>query len=214
MTEKNGLEYNTQRKPIIIAQYGRNIQKLVEYAITIEDREIRNAAAKEIIEAMLIINPEIKKIENYEKVLWDHLAIISEYKLDVDYPYPVIKKEKIESPPERVPYERTELKYKNYGRLIEGLIKKAVEMPDGEDKDDFIKLIALIMKKIHIEWFKEIVQDDVIFSQLIEISGGKLKIPEGFSLPNTNELKNMMRHNPQIINTSSSSSNKKRKHKK
>ena len=195
--QENLLEYNTQRTKIVLSQYGRNIQKLVEYAMQIKDREKRNKAAREIIEAMAIINPEIKKMDNYEKILWDHLAIISDYKLDVDYPYPIIKKEKITDKPEPVPYERPEIKYKNYGRIVEKLIEKAINTNDKTIKEELIKLIAITMKKIHIEWFKEVVQDEVIFNQLYEMSHGKLKVPEGFTLPHTNELKNLMRNNPQ-----------------
>ncbi len=195
--QENLLEYNTQRTKIVLSQYGRNIQKLVEYAMQIKDREKRNKAAREIIEAMAIINPEIKKMDNYEKILWDHLAIISDYKLDVDYPYPIIKKEKITDKPEPVPYERPEIKYKNYGRIVEKLIEKVINTNDKTIKEELIKLIAITMKKIHIEWFKEVVQDEVIFNQLYEMSHGKLKVPEGFTLPHTNELKNLMRNNPQ-----------------
>ncbi len=188
-----GLEYNTQRPKIILSQYGRNIHKLVEYAMTIKDRQKRNIAAEQIIIAMEILNPKIKAIENYKKVLWNHLAILSEYKLDVDYPYKIIPEEEIKSKPETIPIEKNRIKKRHYGRIIQEMIKTAKKLDDQETKHEFIKVILIQMKRTYVDWNKDVVSDSVIFDDFRKMSNNELKVPDNFKLPQAYEFRTRFR---------------------
>jgi hypothetical protein len=203
---EEGLEYNTQRNNIILSQYGRNIHKLIEYAMTIEKKEDRNAAALQIIEAMEILNPKVKYMENYKKVLWNHLAIMSNFKLDIDYPYDIIKEDEIKSKPEKIPVIKTPIKKRQYGRIIEEMIKIAINTEDKEMQKELVEAILLQMKRIYIDWNKDIVNDQVLFDDLLKLSDNKLSIPEGFKLPQTYEIRNKQRGN--IINSKNTSNSK------
>ena len=192
---EEGLEYNTQRGKIVLTQYGRNIQKLVEYAMKIEDREERNNAALLIIEAMEILNPKIRAIDNYKQVLWNHLAMISDYKLDVDYPYEIIIKEEYNSKPEPIPLNKRRPKMRQYGLIIENMIKHAYEIEEKELQSAYIEMILVQIKRIYIEWNKDIVNDIVIFDDFKRLGGDKLEIPKDFKLPSAQEIRNKFYRN-------------------
>ena len=187
------LQYNTQKDKVLLTEYGRNIQKLVAHAKNIEDDEVRNEAAKQIVKAMEILNPKIRKIQDYKKILWSHLALISNYELDIDYPYEIIKKEKHESKPAPIKYRESPIKYKHFGRTIEKLIEKVSDIENKELKEKFVKHITNHMKKTYLTWNKEVVQDEVIFESLEKLSNGKLKPEEGFTLPRAREIKSKTR---------------------
>jgi len=185
-----GLEYNTQRGKVILSQYGRNIHKLVAHALTIEDKKDRNLAAEQIIKAMEILNPKIRFIDEYKKVLWNHLAMMSGYQLDIDYPYEIIPEDEIKSRPEPIPLIKKRIKIRQYGRIIEAMIDTCLEMTDEEMKKDFIKVILVQMKRTYIEWNKDVVNDNVIFDDFKKLSRNELDIPERFKLPQSYELRN------------------------
>lgn len=186
----NGLEYNTQRKKLVLSLYGRNIHKLVDYLMTIEDREVRNKTAEEIIQAMEILNFKIKNIENYKQILWTHLAIMSDFKLELDYPYEIIPEKVKNIIPEKLELRKNHIKKRQYGRIIQELIKIAIGVSDEEIKNELSENILIQMKKAFIEWGKDIVNDKLIFDDFMELSENKLHIPENFRLPGYNELKN------------------------
>ena len=187
------LQYNTQKDKVLLTEYGRNIQKIVEHATKIKDDEVRNEAAKQIVKAMEILNPKIRTIQDYKQILWSHLALISDYKLDIDYPFPIIKKEKKESKPAPIKYNDSPIKYKHFGRTIEKLIEKVSDIENEELKEKFVKHITNHMKKTYLTWNKEVVQDEVIFESLEKISKGKLKPEEGFTLPRAREIQSKTR---------------------
>ncbi len=195
---EEGLEYNTQRNQIVLGQYGRNIHKLVEYAMTIEDREERNRAAQQIVEAMEILNPKIRHIDDHKRILWNHLAIMSGYRLDIDYPYEIIKEEEIRSKPEPIPIIKKRIKKRQYGRIIENMVEIAKDMDDKEMQEEFIKIILLQMKRIYIDWNKDVVSDEVIFEDFRKISDHKLDVPPNFRLPQSYEIRNKIRS--QVVN--------------
>ncbi len=186
---EDGMEYNTDRRVIKLTQYGRNIQKLVNYAITIEDKEERNRAAAQIVQAMEVLNPKIKQIDNHKKILWTHLAMMSDFKLDIDYPYEIVTEEAISAPPETIPLRQNRMKNRQYGRVIENLINKAIEAEDKEIQNDFIEIILVQMKRIYVNWNKDVVNDEVIFDDFRRMSNHKLKVPENFKLPQSYEIK-------------------------
>jgi len=170
------MEYNTSKKRLVLPEYGRNIQKLVEYCKSIEDKEERNQMAQTIITIMGSINPHFRDMADYKHKLWDHLQIISEYELDIDSPYEAPPKEALRSSPDPVPYSNYPIKYKHYGKTIEFLCRKAGEYEEGEIKDILIQMIANHMKKNYVTWNKDSVADDQIFDDLEELSGGKVKV--------------------------------------
>lgn len=189
--QENGLEYNTQRQQIVLKQYGRNIQNLVYKAMEEPDRQKRLQMCYEIIEAMEIQNPKIKTIENYKQILWTHLAYISDFQLDVDYPYEIIKDLfRKENKPEKIDLIKNQIAKRQYGRIIQEMVKKLDEIEDEELRQQLIENILLQMKKTYIEWGKENVLDQTIFDDFLEMCGHKYKIPENFSLPSSQELRN------------------------
>ena len=184
----NSLEYNTDLPPLIISEYGRNIQKMVDFAITVQDREERNKVARAIIDVMGQLNPHLRDVNDFKHKLWDHLFIISKFQLDVDSPYPKPSPETFTTKPNIVPYPRNNIRFKHYGKVVEDMIQKAVEMEEGEMKEAFIETIANVMKSFYITWNKDNVVDEVIFDQLQMISKGKIKIKEGMRLANRSDL--------------------------
>ncbi len=187
---EEGLEYNTQREKIILGQYGRNIQKLVEYCMTLEDKNDRNLAAQQIIEAMEIINPRVKSMENYKKVLWTHLAIISNYQLDVDYPFEIEIEKEIKTKPEPIKLERKPPKMRQYGKIVEKMIEQAKDIEDEKMREAYVEMILIQMKRIYIDWNRDVVNDKVIFDDFKKLAGDGLEIPENFKLPTSYEIRN------------------------
>lgn len=170
------MEYNTIRKHLIIPEYGRNIQKMVEFALTIEDREERNQFAKMIVQVMANMNNQLKGTNDFEQKLWDHLYIISDFKLDVDGPFPKPTRKDVFSKPEKVPYSEDHIKFKHYGLNLEKMIKTAIEMEDGDEKTQLVKWIANYMKRSYLTWNRDSVTDIVIYTQLNELADGKLTL--------------------------------------
>jgi hypothetical protein len=182
------MEYNTQLPHLIIPEYGRNIQKLVEYACTIKNKEERNKVANAIIGIMSRLNPTLRDLTDFRHKLWDHLFIISNFKLDVESPYPKPPKEILTTKPERVPYPSQKIRFKHYGKGIERLIEKASGMKAGEEKTAFIEALANLMKKSYLIWNRNTVDDRVIIQELEELSKGKLKVPENFQMNSTHDI--------------------------
>ncbi|MDD2962210.1 MAG: DUF4290 domain-containing protein [Muribaculaceae bacterium] len=170
------LEYNTQLKSLILPEYGRNVQQMVDHCLMIEDREERTKCAYTIIQIMGNLFPELRDGEDYKHKLWDHLAIMSDFKLDIDFPYPVVQKEELYSRPEVVEYKLDNIKFRHYGKLIEQMIIQASNYPDGEEKDVLISLIAHHMKKLMFAISKEGVEDEKILKDLYNYSHGKINL--------------------------------------
>lgn len=181
-------DYNSSRKKLILPEYGRNIQKMVNHIKTIEDREERNKAARTVIGVMGNLNPHLRDVNDFKHKLWDHLAIIADFDLDIDSPYEWPEPESLQSKPNKVPYSQHHIRYKHYGRSIGLMIEKAVELEEGEEKKDLVRMIAYHMKKSYLTWNREAVSDDEIFSDLKTLSGGKLEISEELKLPETRDI--------------------------
>ncbi|HJA88836.1 MAG TPA: DUF4290 domain-containing protein [Candidatus Parabacteroides intestinavium] len=172
------MEYNTQEKRLVLPEYGRNIQRMVDYCVTIEDRNERKRCANTIINVMGNMFPHLRDVNDFKHILWDHLAIMSDFKLDIDYPYEIVKKENLYTRPPRIPYNNSRIRYRHYGKTLELMIKKATEYPNGAEKDQLVKLLATQMKKSFLTWNKESVDDRKIFKDLDELSGGKIVLDE------------------------------------
>jgi len=170
------IEYNSERPKLIIPEYGRHIQKMVDQAIAKETKEERNKVASSIISVMGNLNPHLRDVTDFQHKLWDQLFIISDFKLDVDSPYPIPKREELQEYPQYLEYPQNFPKYRFYGNNIKRMIDVAIGWDDGEKKDALLITIANHMKKCFLNWNKDTVENDVIFNHLFELSEGKLNL--------------------------------------
>ncbi len=192
------LEYNAERTHLIIPEYGRHLQKLIDQATVIADREERNKAAKYIIQVMGSLNPHLRDVPDFQHKLWDQIFIMSDFRLDVDSPYPIPTKDVIHLKPERLPYPQKNPKYRFYGNNIKYMIDVANSWEEGEMKNALVKVIANHMKKSYLSWNKDTVTDTVIFEHLYELSEGTLNLLQSSEeLLNTSDL---MRTNKKMSN--------------
>ncbi|MBQ9312043.1 MAG: DUF4290 domain-containing protein [Bacteroidales bacterium] len=182
------MEYNTKRNKLIIPEYGRNVQKMIEYCMTIEDRQKRNDYAKTIIVAMSQVNQAGRDSMNYLHKLWDHLFIISDYKLDIDSPYPKPQPEQAEEKPTPLKYKNSQITYRPYGALLESMIKKITQLPEGEEKNILIELSAQEMKKLYLQYNINTCDDEVLKKHFETLSDGKIKLPESFQFKTTRSI--------------------------
>ncbi len=177
------LRYNTQLKKLVLPEYGRNIQQMVDHCLTIENREERTRCAHAIINTMANLFPNLRDIEDFKHKLWDHLAIMSDFKLDIEYPCDIIKPESLTTFPDKINYHLSPIKYRHYGKSIELMITKASVMEDGEERDALILLIANHMKKLMLAVNSEGVDDAKILNDLREYSHGAINLnPETYHL--------------------------------
>jgi hypothetical protein len=181
-------DYNTQRKRMALPEYGRNVQKMVDHIKTIEDRDERNRAAKTIIQIMGNLNPHLRDVGDFKHKLWDHLALIAEFELDIDSPYIVPERSKFVEKPKQIPYQQGNIRWLHYGRVIELMIDAAADLQEGEEKEYFTSLIVNQMKKSYITWNRGQVADEVIIGDLLQLSHGKLKMTEGVKILDTKDL--------------------------
>lgn len=169
------MEYNTSRSIMGMREYGRHVQRMVDHLMTIEDKAKRQEQAQVVIELMGFLNPNLKNIEDYKHKLWDHLFFMSNFKLDVDSPYPIPTKETYKQKPDPLPYPQRKIKYAHLGKNLELVIDKAMAEEDQEKKKGFAHAIAHYMKLAYSNWHKELVQDDAIRAELNAITGGELE---------------------------------------
>ena len=165
MLNTENMEYNTTRNHLIMREYGRHIQKMVEYLLTIEDKEERQRNAYAVIELMGFLNPHLKNVEDFRHKLWDHLFLISDFTLDVESPYPIPTRETLKAKPERLGYPKKYPKFNHLGKNIEVMIDKAVNEEKPEKKQGVANAIAYYMKLTYSNWHKELVHDDNIQSE-------------------------------------------------
>jgi len=172
----NFLEYNAEREHLIIPEYGRHLQKLIEQAVALPEKEERNKAARYIITVMGSLNPHLRDVPDFQHKLWDQIFIMSDFKLDVDSPYPIPSREILVLKPGSLKYPQNFPKYRFYGNNIKYMIDVANSWDDGDMKSALIIVIANHMKKSFLSWNKDTVKDDVIFGHLYELSGGRINL--------------------------------------
>ncbi|MFM7725286.1 MAG: DUF4290 domain-containing protein, partial [Flavobacteriales bacterium] len=198
------VEYNTQRDHLLIAEYGRNVQKMIQHALTIDDREKRTRFANTIVNVMGYLNPQLRDTVDYKHKLWDHLFLISGYKLDVDAPYPIPGPDSGRLKPAHIGYPSSDIVYKYYGKTMEDMIRRVSEMEDGPSKEQYARYLANYMKMSYLTWNKDTVDDNTILNHLEELSEGRLKLSETARLNHTSEMlamgKEKMRENSTKIN--------------
>ena len=169
------MEYNTQRNHLTMKEYGRHIQRMVEHVLTIEDRQKRQQQAQVVIELMGTLNPHLKNVEDFRHLLWDHLFFVSDFKLDVDCPYPIPTKETYKVKPDPLPYPKRKPRYNHLGKNLEVVIDKALKEENPEKRVGFANSIAYYMKLAYSNWHKELVHDDGIRAELNIITNGQLE---------------------------------------
>ncbi len=182
------MDYNNSREKLIIPEYGRNVQKLVEYLLTVEDREKRSNLARSLMNIMSQLHHDQRDAVDYKRKLWDHIHIISGYRLDVDGPYPAPSPDELVKKPERIPYPQEEIRFRPYGKNIAKMIEKASEFEDGPEKDALIKNIANHLKKSYLNWNRDSVNDVLIAEHLKVLSKGRLELSDDIRLIHTNEI--------------------------
>lgn len=212
------MKYNTQRPLLVITEYGRNIQQMVEEAVMIEDRETRNLAAKTIINLMATVSPGGKEEEDFYHKLWDHLHIMAKFELDVDSPYPKPDEEILRFKPNKPAYPRRKMRFAHYGNIIESFIRFAGSLEPGEEKDRYTEIIANMMKKAYLNHNRDSVNDEMIKDQLKDLSKGELEFKANHKLSSTNEIlhkqKQQVGHQQNNTNRFNKNKNKNNKFKK
>lgn len=173
------MNYNTQREKLPMPEYGRAVQDMVDYAVTIKDRQEREKCANAIIGIMGSMFPTLRDVPDFRNKLWDHLAFMSDYRLEIDYPCEITRLEKAKVEPERISYSTSDIKYRHYGSIVQEMIDVAVAMEDGEEKAQLVRLIAIQMKKDLILWNRDTVSDERIAQDIAEMSQGRLSVADG-----------------------------------
>jgi len=188
-------DYNTSRDALIIKEYGRNVQELVKYALSIEDRDKRTKLAHVIISVMQQVNPSptSSPTDEYYKKLWNHIYMISEYKLDIDYPYEVSENEIVNHNPEHVDYKDNKIRFRFYGKNTELILTGIANMEESPERLALLVAMANQMKEMYITWNKSIVGDELIAKHIDVLSDGVLSIPEGMELISSNEVLRKLR---------------------
>ena len=206
-------DYNTQRKKMKLPEYGRSIHKMVDYILLIEDREERILAVKSVIDVMGMMYPYLRDINEFKHKLWDHIAIMSDFKLDIDYPYDPPKPETFIEKPRLVPYNQSNIKYRHYGKIMETFIAATSGMlDDNQVKTTNTELLANQMKKSYLMWNKDAVEDSKILNDMVELSHGKVRPNPELRLQEVAEIFKQQPKKGKMV-TPSNQSNQSRKHK-
>ncbi len=175
-------DYNTTRRKLILAEYGRNVQNMVKYIVELPTKEERNRYAQVVIDLMGFLNPHLRDVADFKHKLWDHLHIISDFKIDVDSPYPKPSEDAIRFKPAPLAYPQHRIKYKHYGKTVELMISKAKATEEPERKQHMVQSIANFMKMAYVTWNKDSVADETIIKDLREMSNGALQLEENVNL--------------------------------
>ncbi len=173
------MDYNTQRKSMPMPEYGRAVQDMVDHALTIEDRQERQRCANSIIGIMAGMFPSQKEQPDFQVKLWDHLAYMSDYRLDIDYPYEITRIDKDKQRPQMVSYPKGNIRFRHYGRMVPDMIRVAVDMEDGPERRQLVRLLAVQMKKDLLTWNRELYSDRKVADDLAYLSGGRLNVSDG-----------------------------------
>ena len=176
------MDYNTQRKKLILPEYGRSIHKMVDWVCTIEDRDERNRQISAVIAVMGNMNPHLRDVNDFKHKLWDHVQIMSDFRIDIDSPFPIPTRESFNTGINRVPYKTDPIRIRHYGRNIQMMVNDVARKSDSEAREKAILMLANHMKKLYVTWNKDVVYDDIIFRDIEFLSKGRIKISEGIKL--------------------------------
>lgn len=174
--EIKGLDYNTEREKLVMPEYGREIQMMVDYCKTLPEKAERQRCAETIVETMRVMHPQISHTANFEQKLWDHLAIIANFELDIDYPFEITRKEDFMKRPEPLKYPMQKINKRHYGHLMESLFEKLKDIDDGPEREELIRLTANQMKRSLYVWNRGTADDEKIASDLAQFTDGKVQL--------------------------------------
>ena len=174
-----GLDYNTQREKLILPEYGREVQSIVDYAVSLPDRAERQRCANAIIAIMERMLPPTHDAVDYKHKLWDHLALMSGFKLDIDYPYDISEAKKIMSRPKPMPYPMKRIPVRHYGNMMFELFDILKTMPEGRERDELVRLTANQMKRDLYQWGHGSSDDEKVVSDLANYTDGKIQVDLG-----------------------------------
>jgi hypothetical protein len=172
------MEYNTSLPRLIIPEYGRNVQKMVDHLLTIENREERNEQAQNLVDIIGNLNPQIRNVPDFKHKLWDHLYIMSDFKLEVDGPYPKPDPETFQAKPNEMPYPASSATYRHYGNITRKMVEYTAKLEAGEEKEALKTALANHMKKTYLLWNRDHVEDSVILKDMNRLAKGELKLEE------------------------------------
>lgn len=167
--------YNSTQSALKLPEYGRMVQHMVDYALTIENKDERQRYAEAIATIMLGLNPKMKEVPGFKHKVWDHLAYMSDYKLDIDYPFEICEKQQQRVPPNKLPYPKGEIRFRHYGRLLERALSQLTEMEEGPSRDSLIRLIANRMKRNLADWKGDGIQDAKVAHDIALYTNGKVE---------------------------------------
>lgn len=164
-------DYNSSRPQMVMPEYGRHVHKMVEYIKSLPEKEDRNRIARQLVQVMITLNQNLKDSPEFRHKVWDHLAIISNFELDIDYPVEITKKEELREKPKKVPYSETRIRSRHYGKCVENLLAEIGKMEEGDKKKAYLEMQANYMKKLYLMWNKEVVNDEQILNDIKEFPG-------------------------------------------
>lgn len=176
------MDYNTQRNKLLMPEYGRHVQKMIDYVRNIEDKDKRNEQIRAVLSVMGILNPSLRDINDFKHKLWDHIHIISDFNIDIDSPYPTPTKETFTTKPNPIPIQSIPLKEAHYGRNIQNMIEMISKKEEGEVKENMIKILATYMRQQYLIWNKDSVTEQIIFRDIRKLSNDTIVIPEDMHL--------------------------------
>ncbi len=171
-----GLDYNTKRDKLILPEFGREIQKMVDYAVALPDKEERQHCAESIVSIMENMFPQMRDAADYQQKLWDNIAIMSDFKLDIDYPFDVSNAKKISTKPEPMNYHLSNIKVRHYGKLMFELFEKLKDMPEGPERDELIRITANQMKRDLTQWSHGSMDNEKVASDLSRFTDGNVQL--------------------------------------
>lgn len=209
-------DYNTQRAKMALPEYGRNVQKMIEHVKTIKDRDMRNRAARTVIQVMGNLNPHLRDQGDFKHKLWDHLALISRFELDIDSPYPTPEPSHFTEKPASIPYLQGTIKSPHYGRIAQNMIREIMKMEEGNERKFLTIMVLNHMKKSYVLWNKSSVADEVIIKDFRELSHERVDVPEGIKLIDVKEPQQLQqqqggKRKPQKIHAGSANNRQKKK---
>lgn len=172
------MDYNTQREKLMMPEYGRHVQEMINYVKNLPDKEKRNEQIQAVVAVMGTLNPQLRDINDFKHKLWDHVQIISDFQIDIDSPYPTPTKETLHTRPDPIPLQKSPIKAAHYGRNIQNMIEVIAAREDDEVKTYMIKTLASYMKQQYLIWNKDSVSEETIFKDIYQLSDGRITVPE------------------------------------
>ncbi|MDR0692208.1 MAG: DUF4290 domain-containing protein [Prevotellaceae bacterium] len=208
-------EYNTQRKKLVLPEYGRHIQKMIQYVANIKDRTKRNEQIMALVSIMGDLNPHLRDVNDFKHKLWDHVQIIADFNIDIDSPYPIPSRESFQEKPAIIPHVTTPVRIMHYGRNVQGMIDAIVACPDAENNEALVVTLGNFMKREYLTWNKDSVTDEIIFRDIVALSKGRIRITPEMRLADIQQevLQDLNNRSPKAVSALKKKKKKKKKKK-